>query len=103
MKKNTLLSTLNLQSFYDFVRLNMHQQSRLLLAEGIILDQDNDYDTLTRLYFLDGFFVEEIVCKSTNELTDIIPYKQGYKLKSFMGIKRYPAGPENTNFQLSVN
>jgi len=103
MKSNTLLSALSLQSFYDFVKLNIHEQSELLLEEGVILDLDSDYDTLTRLYFLDGFFVEEIICKRTNEVLEVIPYKQGYKLKSFMGIRKGSQTPKTIRFQWCMN
>lgn len=89
MKIDTIQPLLNLQSFYDFAKLNMTTQSSVLTEQGVFLDIDSESTTFTRLYFLKGFFVEEVVCRSENRVIDIIPYKQGYKIERYLEVKRF--------------
>lgn len=86
---NATQPVLNLQSFYDFVKLSLSQQCALLKEKGLFLDLDSEKTTLTRLYFLNGFFVEEITSVESNTITGIIPYKQGYRLGNYPQAKGY--------------
>jgi hypothetical protein len=90
MKINTIQPVLNLQSFYDFVKLSKADQQSVLLQEGVFLDLDSEKDVLTRLYFLKGFFVELIFNKKLNTVVEMIPYKQGYKIERFIEVKPNP-------------
>lgn len=84
MKINFIQPILNTESFYNFVKLDQIQKLRLLKEQGIFLDSDNEKDTITKLYFLNGFFVEEILSRKDQEIVDIIPYKQGYKIENYL-------------------
>jgi hypothetical protein len=88
MKINTIQPILNLQSFYDFVKLTKNMQSEVLHEYGTILDLDSEKTTYTKLYFLHGFFVEEIIDRKDNSLIEIIPYKQGYRIENYVDVKR---------------
>lgn len=88
MVTEQLLPILNSQAFYDFAKLSKIRQIELLRGYGTFLDQDADEDTVTRLYFLHGFFVEEIVSEKNNEVMELIPYKQGYKLDNYLNERK---------------
>lgn len=103
MRIEILQLTLNLQSFYDFAKLNREQKEMLLKEEGILLDLESDTKTFTRLYYLDSFFVEEVVNRNSNEIIDIIPYKQGYKLSSFIGSTSLKLKKKSINFNPCLN
>lgn len=103
MKTNTIHSVLNLKSFYDFARLNKSQQTVILNQHGLFLDADLENDTLTRLYFLKGFFVEVIFSKKLNTVVDMIPYKQGYKLERFINVKTKPFTPTYKSVKALLN
>jgi hypothetical protein len=104
MKIDTIQPLLNLQSFYDFAKLNKTDQSLVLTEQGIFLDIDSESTTFTRLYFLKGFFVEEIVSRNQNRVIDIIPYKQGYKIERYLEVKRFaPTTRRSVSIDRSVN
>ena len=103
MRSEKLLPILNLQSFYTFAKLNKQQQLKLLKQKGIYLDHDCEKDTIIKLYFLQGFFVEEIISLTTNKVIYIIPYKQGYKIESFMDRKKESFSEKNEIFQCCFN
>jgi hypothetical protein len=84
MKTEILQPNLNLQSIVDFVRLNKTQQITMLAEEAVLLDLDTEKKTITRLYFIDGFFVEEIFSRALNKVIDIIPYRKGFRIKNFI-------------------
>lgn len=83
-----LPQTPNAEAFYDFVKLSKTRQIELLRGYGIFLDQENEKDLVTRLYFLHGFFVEEIFSEQQGQVLELIPYKQGYKLDNYLDDKK---------------
>ena len=103
MKIESLQLTLNLQSFYSFVKLDKTEQVRLLKETGILLDFYNEKNTLTKVYYLQGFFVEVIISCNLDIAVELIPYKQGYKLASFTGSKGPAARKDPANFHLCMN
>jgi hypothetical protein len=82
MKTDSRQPALTSKSFYDFIKLSKTRQTSLLKEKGILLDFDNENNIVTRLYFLNGFFVEEIMNQQSS-LSEIIPYKQGYRIESY--------------------
>jgi hypothetical protein len=84
MKSYFTQPDLNLQLFYAFVKSGPISQHQALLNKGVLLDSDNEGAHLVNLYYLDGFFVEETICNRHNSVVNILPYKRGYKLKSFL-------------------
>lgn len=88
MKIDSIQPLLNLQSFYDFVKLSTSQQSALLKEKGLFLDLDSEKSTLTKLYFMNGFFVEEITHRRLNSVVEIIPYRQGYRIENYLEVKK---------------
>ncbi len=70
-------------SFYSFVKLSEQQRRRLLKEKGTLLDTENNADNIVKLYFLDGFYVEEIIPLNSPGTSEIVPFKRGYKLESY--------------------
>ena len=94
--------SINLQSFYDFAKLNKEQQIILLTKEGTLLDLDKEANSSIRLYLLKGFFVEETTC--SNVITDIVPFKSGYRVITFLEIRELPAANKSriTSFSIGL-
>jgi hypothetical protein len=103
MRTENLLPILNIKSFYDFVKLDTNEQIKLLKKEGVFIDQDLEKETITCLYFLQGFFVEVTFGKDTKDLIDIIPYKQGYKISMLMNASKQHAVTHKTAFEICAN
>jgi vesicle coat complex subunit len=99
----TLQSQLNLKSMVDFVRLNKVQQITLLTEEAILLDLDTEKSTITRLYFYKGFFIEEVFSRDLNEIVDIIPYKQGFRIKNYLKEQTCRLSDRPFYFQYCIN
>ncbi len=87
MKIDAIHPQLNLQSFYDFAKMSRGEQCSLIEQNAMFLDADIEKDSLIKLYFLNGFFVEEIVSLHEDKILDVIPYKQGYRLESYLEVK----------------
>lgn len=75
---------MHLKSFYNFARLNSCEQRLILLNMGTLVDTDTEEENICNLYFLNGFFVEERISIADGRLCEILPFRQGYKLASFM-------------------
>jgi len=103
MTTETLQTPLDIQSFYNFAKLTKKQQGILLNDEGIFLDLDCEKETTIRLYFLQGFFVEEIFNRNLNEIVDVIPYKQGYKIENFLKSGSCSLNERPLYFQYCIN
>lgn len=82
------LQPTNLQSFFSFARMNNTEKKSMLNSSGLLLDVDLEKEQSVKLYFLDGFFVEETISHPENKVLDIIPYKHGYRLQTFAEIKQ---------------
>lgn len=48
------------------------------------MDSDVEKERRVNLFYLNGFFVEEILNKITSEIEEIIPFKSGYKLDYYL-------------------
>ena len=103
MKTNTLYPFLNLKYFYEFIKMNRNEQGLLLKEQGVLLDFDSEKEITTRLYFLQGFFVEEIFCREQNEIIDVIPYKQGYRIERFLKAQYCSLNERPMYFQYCIN
>ena len=77
----------NLKSFYEFARMNNNEKTNMLVNKGVLIDKDNEKEESVNLYYLNGFFVEETISKKYGIVTDIIPFKHGYRVKTFTDIK----------------
>lgn len=71
-------------TFFRFNQLTLDQKLSQLNQMGILLDTDVDGDKLVKLYFIQGFFVEQIVCRHTGAHIELIPYKNGYRVYNFL-------------------
>lgn len=103
MRTDNLLPILNIQCFYDFVKLNIADQVKLIKKDGIFLDQDSDKAEITCLYFVQGFFVEVIFGKDEEELRGIIPFKQGYKISMLLKANKSHSAKHKTVFECCAN
>lgn len=74
----------NIDAFYGFLKLEKQKQADVLKHKAIKLDSDVDGNQVIHLYFIDGFFVEEIRSCNTGTLISILPYKTGYRLAIFL-------------------
>lgn len=103
MKTETLKPNLNLHSIVDFARLSKTQQITMLAQEAVLLDLDSEKAIITRLYFIDGFFVEEVFNRDLNEIVDIIPYRKGFRIKSFLKSESCLVTERPYYFQFCIN
>ena len=69
--------------FYEFSQLSASDQLLMLAAYGVLLDTDREDGKVIRLYFLHGFFVEQVE-NTSGEVLELIPYKNGYRLYNFL-------------------
>ena len=77
--------TAQLQSeLKHFLQLNVKERISLLHQKGLLLDSDVEKECRVNLYYLNGFFVEEIQNSISTEVEDIIPYISGYRLKTYL-------------------
>lgn len=79
----------NAQSFQSFVKFSPERQSEILKTTGLLLDTDFEHDSIVNLYFLSGFFVEEIVDKTTRELKFVLPFKHGFKIQNYVKYRSF--------------
>lgn len=66
--------------------MNTNEKVAELMNNGVLIDNDNEKDEAINLYYINGFFVEETISKRHGMVTDIIPFKQGYRLKDYSQI-----------------
>jgi hypothetical protein len=76
-------------SIRTFIKLPLQIQVQLLKSSAILLDTDFDNTVKTNLYFYDGFFAEETVSLSSDQVIDVLPFNQGYRLESCVNVRRH--------------
>lgn len=77
--------TAQLQSeLKNFLQLNFKERISQLHQKGLLLDSDVEKESRVNLFYLNGFFVEEIQNSISAEVEDLIPYKSGYRLKTYL-------------------
>lgn len=81
MKTLTLTPAINLRSFYNFAKMSLTQKEEVLKHKGIYFDCFCENGLKTNIYYLNGFYVEEIVNHKENVIQDIIPFKHGYRIQ----------------------
>ncbi len=81
MKTLTISPVINLSSFYNFAKMSLTQKEEVLKHKGICFDCFCENNLKTNVYYLNGFYVEEIFDNIKNILQDIIPYKHGYRIQ----------------------
>jgi hypothetical protein len=74
---------INQKKLGHFAGLTLTQKKALLTKKACLLDSDEEKGDIVNLYFLEGFFVEEIICANTQTIKDIIPYKSGFRLSHY--------------------
>ena len=72
-----------------FLHLNTNEKVSLLHQKGLLLDSDVEKESRVNLFYINGFFVEEILNRITSEIEDLIPYKSGYKLETYLHRSKY--------------
>ncbi len=85
----------NKKFFHDFVELSPEHQAEILKLEGLLLDTDIEGDSIVRLYYIAGFFVEEFLDKEKLNIQFILPYKRGFRIHSFLAQPETPALGKN--------
>lgn len=84
MKLNFTIPKFDAKAMSSFAKEDVIRQSEILKENGIMLDRDSENDKTINLYFLKGFFVEEIISRAENKILDILPFKRGYKVEKFL-------------------
>lgn len=72
-------ATVETITIIDFIRLSLSEQCKILKQLGIFLESYQDKETLVKIYYVSGFFVEVTISKPELEKIEIIPYRNGYK------------------------
>ncbi|MCW3075942.1 MAG: hypothetical protein JWO32_551 [Bacteroidetes bacterium] len=86
MQKNYEVPAIKRQNaLYNFIKLNKSDQLNVLRDKGVRLDRDIENDKIISLYFINGFFVEETLSLADGMVVEILPFKQGYKISSYIG------------------
>jgi len=79
-------SETKLMTIYEYAKLSNSEKINMLKGTALFIDQYNT-DSKIYVYFLNGFFVE--VTEKAGKVTDIIPYKRGYKQNKQIGEKQF--------------
>lgn len=66
-------------SITEFAQLDFLGKMILIEHDAVLIDTYSEKDDLITTYFLTEFFVEVKVNKHSRFITDIIPYKRGFK------------------------
>ena len=74
-------------SILEFIKLSVEEQVCSLRKAACLLDTDKSLPLEFNLYYLNGYFVEELIDRSKEQIIEIIPFKQGYRLHSYMPVK----------------
>jgi len=61
-------------SIYEFSRLPKVKREKVLIIKGLFLEIRFGENRITGLYYLPGFYVEVITCKSSGHILHITPY-----------------------------
>lgn len=80
------MAKLDLVEFYNFMKFSLNDRLALLQNQAVMIDQYSDKEALVKLWVLNGFFVEEIIYKNGNN-SELLPFKQGYKLQRLLAEK----------------
>lgn len=65
-------------TLYEYAKASKEQKEAILKSEALFLDQFEDHETITYVYFLNDFFVEVTI--KDGKVIDNIPFKRGYKI-----------------------
>ena len=103
MKTNNQFPELDLAQFYGFVKSSKDEKIRQLLNKGILMDTDIEKDTKISLYYLEGFFVELSTSVKSKQITDIVPFKRGYRVQNYLQLKQVfvPIATESCFYRLN--
>jgi hypothetical protein len=65
--------------------MNEKEQMKMLKEKGILIDEEKEQELIIRLYFVNGFFVEETT--KDNKVIEMLPFRRGYKIDSYLEVK----------------
>lgn len=65
----------------DFIKLNFLKKMILIENKAILMEIYSENQQKISTYYIFDFFVEVIVSEKSQYITDIIPYKRGFKVK----------------------
>jgi hypothetical protein len=88
MNNSSTLLQFNPCAFQEFLKLSAAEKQWHIRNKGLLVDKDQDDERCINLYFIEGFFVEEVLCKEDNSLIELLPYTRGYKAESFVEVKQ---------------
>jgi len=80
-------------SLQRFMKMQANEKTSTLTKNGQLLDSYSHNGQKTNLYYLNGFFVEETIDLLTNKLIDLIPYKHGFRLNSYVTAAQHESRP----------
>lgn len=87
MENTNTLTSFNTESFNNFVHLDKSQKFALLRKKALLVDSMNDKNERVNLYFLDGYFIEEVINHASGASL-ILPYRHGYITERFVEVKQ---------------
>ena len=64
----------------DFTKLNFSEKMSLIDTDAQLIDSYIDKNQEIMIYYIFDFFTEVTVNYKTQCITDVIPYKRGFKL-----------------------
>jgi hypothetical protein len=69
---------------YDFLILNLFDKASLLLNKGTFLMNYTNEKLSYALYAFKDYYVEAVVNKEENRITDIVPFQNGWRLDKYL-------------------
>jgi hypothetical protein len=72
----------DIKGFISFSRLPKNEQCKEIETNALLVDIELGSEKMVKLYFLNGFFVEQEIDEN-GQVLENIPFRQGYKLSLF--------------------
>src|ERR1051325_1024517 len=69
---------------YDFIALSLNDRAKVLWEKGTFLSSFTDEQFAFALYSLNDYYVEVSVSLKNNNITEMIPFRQGWRLEKHL-------------------
>ena len=66
---------------FEFAKLKQEKKEEILHTQAMLLECFTDKDKHFTIYYMPSFFIEVSTNVRTKNISDIIPYRRGYKVE----------------------
>jgi hypothetical protein len=71
-------------TLYEYIVLDLNDKANILWENGIFLESHLETNRGFNLYYLHNYYVEVTVSKPSEEIIDIMPFKQGHRREKYL-------------------